>query len=267
MDAAEFLLVAFVAAAGLVIGSFLNVVIYRVPRDESVVHPRSHCPACGSPVRPRDDVPVLSWLVLRGRCRDCGGQISARYPAVEMLTAALFALLTVRFGLDGPEGESWRVLPAFLYLGGVAVALAVIDLDTKRLPNKLTLPAYVVAPLLFGLATLLGAGVTPLVRAGLGLVAMYAVYLALLLAYPAGMGFGDVKLAGIVGLYLGWLGWDVWAIGLFAGFFAGGLVGVLLLALGRAGRKSKIPFGPFMIFGALLAVLLGEPIAKAWLGA
>ena len=244
---------------GLLIGSFLNVVIWRVPRGESIVRPPSHCPACDAQLAPYDNIPVVSWLVLRGRCRHCAARISARYPAVETATAVLFAGFALRFGWDA-------ALPAFLYLGAVCVALTLIDVDVKRLPNALTLPSYAVGAVLLGAAALADGDRDRLVRALLGMAALYAVYFALAFAYPAGMGFGDVKLAGVLGLYLGWLGWPVWAVGLVAGFVSGGLFGVVLLAAGRAGRKTAIPFGPFMIFGALLAIFAGQPVARLWLG-
>ena len=253
------LLLAFCAVVGLIIGSFLNVVIWRVPRRESVVRPPSHCPACEASIAPRDNVPVMSWVLLRGRCRACAAPISPRYPLVEAGCAALWVVMALRFGLD-------PVLPAFLYLASVLLALAIIDIDLKRLPDALTLPSYVVGVVALGTAAALGSDSGSLPRALLGGVALFAVYFALCLAYPAGMGFGDVKLSGVLGLHLGWLGWDIWAVGLVAGFLGGGAFGVVLLALGRAGRKTAIPFGPFMIAGTLLAVLVGGPVAGAWLG-
>jgi leader peptidase (prepilin peptidase)/N-methyltransferase len=246
------------AAVGLVIGSFLNVVIWRVPRGESIVSPPSHCPGCGRPVRPRDNVPVLSWLLLRGRCRDCGEPISARYPLVEAGTAVVFVVLTLAIGLE-PE------LPAFLYLGAIGVALAMIDIDTRRLPDAIVLPSYVVAIVLLSLAALLGGDWHNLVRAGLGMVALYVFYFLLMLVYPKGMGFGDVKLAGVLGLYLGWLGWGQVVTGGFFGFLFGGVVGIALILVRRAGRKSMIPFGPFMLLGALAAILWGGALADLYL--
>ena len=250
-------LVVTCSVLGLLVGSFLNVVVWRVPRGESVVRPPSACPACGAAVRPRDNVPVLSWLLLRGRCRDCAGSISARYPLVELLTAAVFAVVAWRIGLD-------PVLPAFLYLAAVGVALALIDLDHKRLPDALTLPSYPVGVALLGVAALAGSDGSWL-RALAGGAAMFAVYFALCFAYPAGMGFGDVKLAGVLGLHLGWLGWGAWVVGLFLGFFLGGVFGVALIALRRGGRKTAVPFGPFMLVGALVAVLVGSELAQAYL--
>ena len=252
------LLVGGCALLGLLVGSFLNVVVHRVPRGESVVSPPSACPGCRTPIRPRDNVPVAGWLLLKGRCRDCAEPISARYPAVEAATAALFAVMALRLGPD-------PVLPAYLYLAAVGLALALIDLDVRRLPDALTLPSYVVVAALLALAAALGSGSGHLGRALLGGLAMYALYFALCFAYPAGMGFGDVKLAGVLGMATAWLGWGAWAVGLFAGFLFGGVFGIALIALGRAGRRSKVPFGPFMLLGTLLAVLAGQQLADAYL--
>jgi leader peptidase (prepilin peptidase)/N-methyltransferase len=252
------LLVVCTAIVGLVIGSFLNVVIWRVPRGESVVSPPSHCPGCGHEIRPRDNVPVLSWLLLRGRCRDCGTGISVRYPLVEAGTAVVFGVLTLAIGLE-PE------LPAFLYLGAVGVALAMIDIDVKRLPDAIVLPSYPVAAALLTVAAAVDGRWEDLLRAGLGMVALYAFYFLLALVYPAGMGFGDVKLAGVLGLYLGWLGWAEVVTGAFLGFLFGGVVGGGLVLVRRAGRKSKIPFGPFMLAGALVAILWGGALADLYL--
>jgi leader peptidase (prepilin peptidase) / N-methyltransferase len=247
-----------VGLLGLLIGSFLNVVVHRVPRRESVVSPPSACPSCQTPIRARDNVPVAGWVLLKGRCRDCDAAISPRYPLVELGCAVLFAVMALRFGLD-------PALPAYLYLAAVGLALALIDLDVKRLPDVLTLPSYPVAVVLLGLAALLGSDSGSFPRAVLGGVAMFALYFALCFAYPAGMGFGDVKLAGVLGLYTAWLGWGVWAAGLFLGFLYGGLVGVLLVALRRGGRKTQLPFGPFMLLGVLTVVLVGQPLIDAYL--
>lgn len=243
--------------SGVLIGSFLNVVIHRVPRAESVVRPPSACPACARPIRARDNVPVVSWLVLRGRCRDCGEPISPRYPLVELGTAGLFIVMALRFDAD------W-VLPAYLYLAAVGLALALIDLDCKRLPDALTLPSYPVAAILLGGAALLGSDSGSYMTALLGGLAMFALYFALAFAYPAGMGFGDVKLAGVLGLYLGWLGWGAWAVGTFLGFFLGGVFGIGLILFRKGGRKTAVPFGPFMLLGVLIAVLVGPELASGY---
>jgi leader peptidase (prepilin peptidase) / N-methyltransferase len=250
-------LVVACAVLGLLIGSFLNVVVWRVPRGESVVSPPSACPGCGHPIRARDNVPVLSWLLLRGRCRDCGATISGRYPLVELATGVLFGLTAWRLG------AAWE-LPAYLYLVAIAVALTMIDIDVRRLPNAIVLPSYVVAGLLLLLPAVATGGWDPYLRALLGAAILFAGYFGLALAYPAGMGFGDVKLAGVLGLYLGWLGWGELVVGAFLGFLLGGVWGVALLLARRAGRKSAIPFGPFMLGGALLGVFVGGALSHAY---
>ena len=249
----------FLALVGLVVGSFLNVVIYRVPAGESVVSPRSRCPGCGHPIRERDNIPVVSWLILRGRCRDCGTRISVRYPLVEAGHAALWLVMLARFGL------TWE-LPAYLYLASVGLALAAIDIDTKRLPNPLVLPSYVVGAVLLLLPAIAGPDWGAYLRAGVSAVALFAFYFILALIYPKGMGWGDVKLAGVLGLYLGWLSWGALVVGGFLGFLLGAVVGGVLMVVGRAGRKTKIPFGPFMLLGALLAILWGTSLWDAYLG-
>jgi leader peptidase (prepilin peptidase)/N-methyltransferase len=236
---------------GLAIGSFLNVVIYRVPRGESLVRPGSHCPACGHAVRSRHNVPVLGWLLLRGRCADCRAPISARYPIVEAGTAVLFVAVAARFGW------SWE-LPAYLYLAAVAIALALIDLDVMRLPDKIVLPSYAVAVALLAPASLAAGDLGAVLRGLFAAVLLYVFYLVISFW---GMGGGDVKLAPLLGFYLGWLGWDAVAFGAFAGFLLGGLVGAVLLTLKLASRKSKIPFGPYMLAGAFLAVFAAAPVS------
>lgn len=250
-------LVLLCALLGLVVGSFLNVVIHRVPLGESVVKPRSRCPGCGSEISPRDNVPVVSWILLKGKCRTCAEPISTRYPAVEILTALVFSAMALRFGYD------W-VLPAFLYLGAVGVALALIDLDVKRLPDALTLPSYGVGAVLLGVASVANGEPGVMIRAGLGALALFVFYFILLVVYPAGMGFGDVKLAGVLGLYLAYLGWGSLVVGGFFGFLLGAVVGGGLMLIRRAGRKTMIPFGPFMLAGALLAIFVGQPLADAY---
>lgn len=242
---------------GLIIGSFLNVVIWRVPRGESIVSPPSACPKCGQEIRAYDNIPVISWFVLRGKCRDCGNPISSRYPLVEAGTGILFAIMAWRIGL------SWE-LPAYLYFTAIAVALALIDVDTKRLPNVITLPSYAVGGLLLLVPAIIDGSWDNYLGAWLGAVALFAFYFLLAFIYPAGMGFGDVKLAGVIGLFLGWLGWGSLLVGAFLGFLLGAVVGVALMMRGRAGRKTKIPFGPFMLMGAYIAVIWGQTLADAY---
>ncbi|MDT4894433.1 MAG: leader peptidase (prepilin peptidase) / N-methyltransferase [Pseudonocardiales bacterium] len=246
---------------GLVIGSFLNVVIYRVPENLSVVNPPSRCPNCGSTIHNRHNVPVVGWLVLRGRCFSCKEPISPRYPVVEAVTAALFVVVTVRL-LDLKLGEA---LPAYLYFAAIGVALTMIDIDHKRLPNAIVLPSYAVLGVALLGATVADGDWWALARAGIGAAVLFAFYFAIAFAYPLGMGLGDVKLAGLIGAVLAYLSWRALAVGAFGGFVLGSVGGVLLIALGRGGRKSQIPFGPYMIAAALLALFLANPLADAYL--
>jgi leader peptidase (prepilin peptidase) / N-methyltransferase len=249
---------ALAAILGLAVGSFLNVVIWRVPRGESVAHPPSACPRCTHPVRPKDNVPVLSWLLLRGRCRDCQAPISHRYPLVELTTATVFALIV----LQGPD---WTT-PLHLYGAAIAIALTLIDIDVHRLPDRIVLPSYPVVLVLLALASWGTDDWTAMLRAAIGGAALLLAYFLMVLAYPPGMGLGDVKLAGIIGAYLAWAGWGPFAVGAFAAFILGGIYSVGLLVTGRANRKSGVPFGPWMIAGAVLGLLFGSSLWAAYTG-
>jgi leader peptidase (prepilin peptidase)/N-methyltransferase len=250
------LLLVLVGVLGLCIGSFLNVVIHRVPVGLSVVSPPSSCPRCASPVRARHNVPVAGWLLLRGRCADCRAPISARYPAVEALTAALFVLVTWRMLQLGQAAA----IPALLTFTALGVALSFIDLDVRRLPNVLVLPAYPVLAALLAAAAGVHGDWQTMLRTGLGGLALFGFFFALALIHPQGMGFGDVKLAGLIGMVLGYLSWTALVVGAFAGFFLGAVVGVVVIAVGAGGRKTALPFGPFMVIGALAALWVANPV-------
>jgi leader peptidase (prepilin peptidase) / N-methyltransferase len=237
-----------VVAAGLfgaVIGSFLNVVAHRVPLGESLVSPPSRCPECEAPVKPYDNVPVVSWLLLRGRCRNCGTRISPRYPLVELATALVFAAVVAVRGFDND-------LVLELPFVAALIALAAIDFDHKLLPNKIVYPlaAYgVVATLLVDRDDL----VENLI-AGAG---AFAFLLLAVIAYPRGMGMGDVKLAGAMGLYLGLSVIPA----LLTAFLTGSVVGVVIIAReGAAGRKKAVPFGVFLALGGIVGVLAGPEL-------
>jgi leader peptidase (prepilin peptidase) / N-methyltransferase len=236
----------FAALLGLAIGSFLNVVIHRVPVGASLITPASHCPSCDSPVRARHNVPVLGWLVLRGRCADCRAPIAVRYPLVELATAVLFVAVTWQLGLSG-------ALPAYLYMTATGIALTMIDIDHRRLPNTIVVPSY---PILAVLLALPGDW-EALLRAALAAATLLGFYLLLVLAYPTGMGWGDVKLAGVLGAALGYLSWQSLLIGAFAGFFLGAAFGV-------ATRRRSLPFGPFMIAGFFTALFFADPLAELY---
>lgn len=243
---------------GLLVGSFLNVVIARVPVGESVVRPASRCPGCLTPIAPRDNVPLVSWLLLRGRARCCGMRIPGRYPLVELGTAVAFGLLAVR------TGPSWLLL-ALLYLAALSIALAAIDVDTYRLPFGLVAPSYPVAAALLGIAAFASRDGTAAWRMVAGAGVLWGLYRLLHLVYPAGMGYGDVRLAGVLGLYLGWAGWSEVFVGLAAGFLVGGVAGLTFIALGRRKLGSSIPYGPYLLAGAWIGLLAGAPIADWYL--
>ncbi len=245
------------AAYGLVIGSFLNVAVHRVPAGRSVVSPGSACPACGTHITVRDNLPVLSWVLLRGRCRGCGHQISIRYPLVEALTAVAFAAVAARFGWSFELG-------AFCALAAGLVAVSAVDLDCRRIPTPM-LRATVATGLPFLVAaTVVRSDPWPLARAGVAAVGCFAALFVVHLASPAGMGFGDVRLAGVLGAFLGWLGPGHAPLGLFCGFLAGSVAGVALVMVGRAGRRSALAFGPFLSGGAMVAVLWGDQLLESY---
>jgi len=238
---------------GLAVGSFLNVVIYRVPRKESVVRPRSRCPGCGTQLADRDNIPVVSWVLLRGRCRTCGEAISGRYPLVELGTAALFVAAALRFGLD------WA-LPAYLVFFASLVVITFIDLEHYIIPNRVLYPTLFVAIPLLVIAAAAQGEWDKLARAIIGAAVAWVFFLILHLVSPRGMGFGDVRLSFLLGLFLGWLDLRHVFLGVFFGFLLGSIVGVVLMALRRRGRKEHIPFGPFLAAGAVVAVLAGSPL-------
>jgi leader peptidase (prepilin peptidase)/N-methyltransferase len=250
------LIVICAALTGLAVGSFLNVVIYRVPMGRSVVRPASSCPHCGTPIALRDNIPVLSWLILRGRCRTCHAAISIRYPAIEALTAALFALTAVRFG------TSWSLPAELAFVGGV-IALAAVDLERYLLPRAILYPTLT----LVAVGLLVAAAATDhwgrLAVAVWCAAGAFAVFFAIHFVRPAWLGFGDVRLAGLLGLALGWLGPWYLVIGFLAANLVGAALGLGLMAAGRASRSTALPYGVFLGAGAVLALLIGASVI-AW---
>jgi leader peptidase (prepilin peptidase)/N-methyltransferase len=239
------------AVVGAVFGSFLNVVAYRLPRGESLSRPRSRCPQCQTQIRAYDNVPVLSWLALRGRCRSCRTPISARYPLVEAVTGLLCALVVYDHGPD--EGA---LLGLALVL--LLVPITLIDLDHRIIPNKLTLLGAVLAPVILAL-TDPGALPEHLIAGA----AAGGFFLIVAIAYPRGMGMGDVKLAVVLGLFLG----RAVAPALFLAFLAGTLVGAAIIARkgSRDGRKTAVPFGPFLALGGIVALFAGDAMVDWYL--
>ncbi len=239
------------AVVGAIFGSFLNVVAYRLPRGESLSRPRSRCPQCQTAIRPYDNIPVLSWLALRGRCRTCKASISARYPLVEAVTGLLCALVVLA---KGPDEDAVLGLVLVLLL----VPITLIDLDHRIIPNKLTLAGALLAPPLVYLTD------SPaLVEHLIAGVAGAGFFFLALLAYPRGMGMGDVKLAGVLGLFLGA------AVGpaIFVALISGTLVGAAVIARKGAaeGRKTAVPFGPFLALGGVVALFWGDAMVDWYL--
>ena len=258
-DLPQGLFLAGLAILGLLIGSFLNVVIHRVPSGLSLLTPASSCPTCGHAIRVRDNVPVLSWVVLRGRCRDCRAPVALRYPLVEATTALLFTLVGWRLGPT-------IYLVAALVLVAAGVALFVIDLDLLRLPFAITGVAAAGTLLVLGVDVVLG-NADPVLTAVLSMLLWLAVYGGIwLLTAGRGMGLGDVALAPVLGMALGWLGWGSSLVGLAGGFILGAVVGLALIAGGKAGRRTRVPHGPFLLVGAAGGMLVGQPLWLGYLG-
>ncbi|HET9723611.1 MAG TPA: prepilin peptidase [Actinomycetota bacterium] len=242
---------------GLVFGSFLTVLIHRVPAGESVLRPRSRCPSCGTPLRAVDNIPVVSWLALRGRCHSCRARIPAVYPLTELAAGALFVAVGLRY-------QDWWVAAMLAPFTGVLVALAVIDARTKRLPNRILYPSIVVAAVYLPVARLAG-GDVDLLDAAIGFLAYGGGLLIVALIAPRGMGMGDVKLVAFVGLVLGAVALESVLVAAGLGILFGG-VGAIAALLRGAGRKHALPFGPFLAAGAIAAVFFGPQIADLYIG-
>lgn len=241
-----------VLGVGLILGSFVNVVIYRLPRGESLVSPGSRCPQCGTPIRPRDNIPVLSFVVLRGRCRACGARISWRYPVVEATAGLLLASLWVRYAPD----RAWLQFVAASGLVLMLLAIFFIDLEHQIVPNAISYPGVVI-----GLLLAIPQGQFPM--AVLAAAAAGAFFALIAIASGGGMGGGDVKLAAMMGAFLRWP--DV-AFALLVAFTLGAAAGILLIVTGRRSRKDPIPFGPALALGAVAALFAATPVIRWYLG-
>jgi leader peptidase (prepilin peptidase)/N-methyltransferase len=252
-------LVAGAGILGLVIGSFINVVAYRIPLGRSVVSPPSACPNCGAAIRPVDNIPVVSWILLRGRCRQCGARISARYPIVEAFTALAFAATAWYVGTQ------WVLVP-YLWFVGVTIALTLTDLDHQRIPNRILYPSTVVAVVLLAAAAVADGHLAFTVRALEGGVAYFGLLFVVALAARGGFGMGDVKLAFLLGLFLAYVSWGTLVVGVFLSFVVGGVAALLLLITKVRGRKDPIAFGPALIAGAWLAIPFAERLLDWYLG-
>jgi len=245
------LAIALAAVGGLIVGSFLNVVAYRLPRGESLVHPRSRCPNCGTQLRALDNIPVVSWLALRGRCHHCGAPVSARYPLVELGTGALYAAVVAT------QDDGARIVLGLLLVTAL-VPITLIDLDHRIIPNRITGPAAIAA-----LVVIAALDTDFLLEAVISAVAGGGFFFIAAVLYPRGMGMGDVKLAGVLGLYLG----RAVAPAILIALVAGVVLGAAIIARKGAveGRKTAVPFGPFLALGGIVAFFVGNELADAYL--
>jgi leader peptidase (prepilin peptidase) / N-methyltransferase len=241
---------------GLLFGSFLTVVVARVPKRESIVGGRSRCPSCGATIGARDNIPVVSYLVLRGRCRACGARISPKYPALEIATGALFAAVAVVY-------DSTYMLVVLAAFVAVMLAVAAIDLELKIIPNRITYPALPVFLVAIAVGRLIGEPLDP-VRALIGAAAYGGGFFVIAFIAPRGLGMGDVKLTALIGSVCGALGLRFVGVAAGMAILAGGIGGIVALLAGR-GRKSTIPFGPYLAAGAVVSVVWGEQIADWYL--
>jgi leader peptidase (prepilin peptidase) / N-methyltransferase len=244
------LLIVFII--GLIVGSFCNVVIYRLPQGESIIMPGSHCRSCTTPLRPWDNVPLFSYLLLRGQCRNCREHISLRYPCVELASGALYVLLWYKY--------EFNILLFMVYalLTSALLVIALIDLDHKIIPNTITLPSMVI-----GLALSFWALPIDPLASLIGLLAGGLFFYLVALVSKGGMGGGDIKLIAMIGAFLGWQGAF---FTILMGALLGSVMGVGLMLLGKKGRKDKVPFGPFLSFGAILFTLVGQELIRWYIG-
>jgi leader peptidase (prepilin peptidase) / N-methyltransferase len=248
-------IIVFVALFGAMLGSFLNVVIHRLPRKESVVFPPSACPACKKPIRPWDNIPVVSWLLLGGRCRNCKAGISARYPLVEALAAVLTVVIVWQFGFT-------ITTVAYLFFTLALLAITLIDLEHRIIPDAITLPGTVIGLLLVNWTHV--TWVEALIGASLGFALLFFVGLVYeKVTGVEGMGGGDVKMAAMMGAFLGWKGIF---LTIFFGSFLGSIAGIITMARGRGGRRTALPFGTFLAPAAVFVLFLGEVVIDWYLG-
>ncbi|MEE8483044.1 MAG: prepilin peptidase [Nitrospinota bacterium] len=246
----QIILILYFFVIGACVGSFLNVVIHRLPKGESLVRPGSRCPACKTPIKAYHNIPIMSYIFLRGRCASCGGKFSARYPLVELTTGLVIAACYVKFGFTAT---------ALLYMAFASslVAIAFIDIDHMIIPDVITLPGIVIG--LLAAAFVLPVGIK---FSFLGLLVGGGLFLLLAIIVPGGMGGGDIKLMGMVGAFLGL---KAVLITIFAGSLVGSIVGVIGIVACGKGRKTKIPFGPYLVLGALMALFYESELIDFYL--
>ena len=241
---------------GLIVGSFSNVCIYRIPKNESIIYPASHCPKCNSPIKPIDNIPLLSYILLKGRCRNCKSKISIQYPIVELLTGLIYLIISLIYGL------SVQTL-IYIILSSALIIIAFIDLDQQIVPDVISLPGIVIGFIISFFVTYIS-----FINSALGILAGGGIILIIGLAGSVifkkeAMGGGDVKLAAMIGAFLGW---RYIIISLFLGFFIGALAGIILILSKIKSKEDMVPFGPFIVLGSFITILWGEKILSWYLG-
>ena len=254
------MLVAVAAFFGLLFGSFATVAAYRIPRRETIKDGRSKCPNCGAQIRAYDNIPLLSYLILRGKCRDCGFRIPLKYPLIELATAILFGLAAWKFDVT---------IAALAYAGfsWVLVVLTVIDLEHKLLPNRVVFPAFIAGWVLLIADAIVEDRGEQIADALFGAFIFGGIFFVIAFAVPKGMGMGDVKLAFVLGTFLGYVGGvETVLAGMFLSFLVGGVTGIIWMVAAGGDRKMAVPFGPFLALGTILGIYLGQDIADAYLG-
>jgi leader peptidase (prepilin peptidase) / N-methyltransferase len=241
---------------GLIVGSFSNVCIYRIPRNESVIYPASHCPKCRNKIKPIDNIPLLSYILLKGRCRNCGSKISIQYPLVEFLTGLIYLIIYLIYGL------SIQSL-AYIILSSALIIITFIDLQEQMIPDVISLPGIVVGLILSFMVpyiSFINSALGALVGGGIILI---IAWVGSIIFKKEAMGGGDVKLTAMIGAFLGW---RYTIISLFWGFFLGALIGIILIMTKIKKREDAIPFGPFIALGSIITLLWGEKILSWYLG-
>jgi len=241
---------------GLIVGSFSNVCIYRIPRNESVIYPASHCPKCRTKIKPIDNIPLLSYILLKGRCRNCGSKISIQYPVVEFLTGLIYLIVYLIYGL------SIQTL-VYIILSSALIIIAFIDLQEQIIPDIISLPGIVIGLILSFIVpymSFINSALGALVGGGIILI---IAWVGSIIFKKEAMGGGDVKLAAMIGAFLGW---RYTIISLFLGFFIGALVGIILILSKIKSKEDMVPFGPFIVLGSIITLLWGEKILAWYIG-
>jgi len=241
---------------GLIVGSFSNVCIYRIPRNESVIYPASHCPKCRTKIKPIDNIPLLSYILLKGRCRNCGSKISIQYPVVEFLTGLIYLIIYLTYGL------SIQSL-VYIILSSALIIIAFIDLQEQIIPDIISLPGIVVGLILSFIVpyiSFINSALGALVGGGIILI---IAWVGSIIFKKEAMGGGDVKLTAMIGAFLGW---RYTIISLFLGFFIGALVGIILILSKIKSKEDMVPFGPFIVLGSIITLLWGEKILAWYIG-